>query len=123
MRNVAGHAIKLRGEGNRNLRVQACDVDTTGAGGIYLNGEDCLITGNTIAHTGLMYPAAIGIFFAGQRDEVSHNDIHDTSYSGIDAGAGVGHRIEYNRFARVMCVLNDGAAIYAFANQGDDHSR
>ena len=118
IRNVAGHGIKLRGEENRNLRVQACEIDTTGAGGIYLSGEDCAITHNTIAHTGLMYPAAIGIFFAGKRDEVSHNDIHDTSYSGIDSGGGVGHRIEHNHFARVMCVLNDGAAIYAFANQG-----
>jgi hypothetical protein len=116
--NVAGHGIKLRGKGNCNLRVQACHIDTTGAGGIYLSGEDCRVTHNSVSHTGLMYPAAIGIFFDGQRNEVSHNDIHDTSYSGIDSGGGAGHRIEHNRFERVMCVLNDGAAIYAFANRG-----
>ncbi|HEY3343149.1 MAG TPA: right-handed parallel beta-helix repeat-containing protein, partial [Anaerolineae bacterium] len=118
IKHVAGHGIKLRGDGNRNLCVQACEISTIGAGGIYLSGEDCVIAHNTIAHTGLSYPAAIGIFFAGKRNVVSHNDIHDTSYSGIDAGGGVGHRIEYNRFERVMRVLNDGAAIYVFANQG-----
>jgi hypothetical protein len=113
IRNVAGHAIKIRGKGSHHVHVEGCELQTVGAGGIYLTAEDAIITENLISFNGMLYPAAIGIFFGGNRVVVSHNDIHDTSYSGVDVGGGVGHRVEYNDFARVMRVLNDGAAIYA----------
>jgi hypothetical protein len=97
--------------------VEGCEFSHIGAGGVYLNGADSAIRNNTVAHTGIMYPAAISVYFNGQRDHVTHNDIHDTSYSGI-AAAGLGHRIETNRISRVMNTLNDGAAVYTTSCQG-----
>jgi hypothetical protein len=111
IRNVGGHGIKLRGKDNHHVVIEHCEIAMTGAGGIYLTADDSAIRENLIAFDGMIYPAAIGVFFSGNRNVVSHNDVHDTSYTGID-GRGIGHRIEYNDFARVMRVLNDGAAIY-----------
>jgi parallel beta-helix repeat protein len=112
---VAGHGIKLRARTNRNVLVRDNEIQHTGAGGIYLTGSENRVTENLVAHVGWMYPAAIGIYGGGDRNVIDHNDIYDTSYSGINGGGGVGNRIEHNDFARVMTVLNDGAAIYTFA--------
>ena len=113
IRNVAGHGIKLRNQYNRNVTSRGATVEHTGAGGIYVTGNESLISQNLVAHVGLMYPAAMGIFGGGDRNVISHNDVHDTSYTGINGGGGTGNRIEYNDIARVMQVLNDGAAIYS----------
>ena len=112
IRNVAGHGIKLRHKRNRRIRIEGCEIECTGAGGIYMTSDEGVITENLVAHVGLMYPGAIGIFAGGDKGLISHNDIHDTSYSGINGGGGTGNRIEYNDISRVMQVLNDGAAIY-----------
>jgi parallel beta-helix repeat protein len=115
IRNVAGHGIKLRARTNRNVVVRNNEIEHTGAGGIYLTGSENRVTENLVRHVGWMYPAAIGIYGGGDRNVIDHNDIYDTSYSGINGGGGTGNRIEYNDFARVMTVLNDGAAIYTFS--------
>lgn len=112
IQNVAGHGIKLRNPHNRSVTIEDCEVDGTGAGGIYLTGQESLITENLITHVGSMYPGAIGIFGGGDHNVISHNDVYSTSYTGINGGGGTGNRIEYNDIARVMQVLNDGAAIY-----------
>lgn len=113
--NVAGHGIKLRARTNRGVLVQNNEIVRTGAGGIYLTGSENRITENLVQHVGWMYPAAIGVYGGGDRNVIGHNDIYDTSYSGVNGGGGSGNRIEYNDFARVMSVLNDGAAIYTFS--------
>lgn len=115
IRNVAGHAIKLRARTNRNVLVRNNEIERTGAGGIYITGSENRVTENRVTHVGWMYPAAIGIYGGGDRNVIDHNDIYDTSYTGINGGGGTGNRIEYNDFARVMSVLNDGAAIYTFS--------
>jgi hypothetical protein len=52
--------------------------------------------------------------FTGDRIEVSHNEMRDTSYSAVAGHFGRGARVEYNSFSDVMQVLRDGAAIYVF---------
>ncbi|MCL5996756.1 MAG: right-handed parallel beta-helix repeat-containing protein [Chloroflexi bacterium] len=118
VRNVAGHAIKLGDASSTGIRIEGCATHTTGAGGIYLNAQDSAITQNLVQHVGCMYPAAMGVNFGGTRLEISHNEIQDTTYTGIGGGGGVGHRIEYNDISRVMQVLNDGAAIYVTFTKG-----
>ena len=113
VRNVAGHGIKLRSANNRSVAIVNNEIDSAGAGGIYITGTRNEISNNRVAHVGLMYPAAIGIFGGGDRNSISHNDIHDTSYTGINGGGGTGNVIEYNCIARVMQTLNDGGAIYS----------
>jgi len=118
IRNVGGHGIRLMNRHtNDNVAVEGCEVEYTGAGGIYLSGNHNLITENLVTHVGLIYPAAIGIFSGGDGYVISHNDVYDTSYTAINGGGGNGSRIEYNDMARAMQVLEDGAAIYViFAN-------
>jgi hypothetical protein len=115
IRNVAGHGIKLRNRHNHNVLVRNNEIQHTGAGGIYITGSENRVTENLVAHVGWMYPAAIGIYGGGDRNVIDHNDIYDTSYTGVNGGGGTGNRIEHNDFARVMSILNDGAAIYSFA--------
>jgi hypothetical protein len=110
--NVAGTGIAARQKGNRDNRVAGCEVEYTGAGGIYMSCDKGVITQNLVAHVGLVYPAAIGIFSGGDGYVISHNDVTDTSYTAINGGGGKGSRIEYNDMARAMQILNDGAAIY-----------
>ena len=129
MENVAGHGIKIRDKimermdpavtkarhsANSGIRIEGCETAWTGAGGIYLTAQDSVMTENLIQHVGVMYPAAIGLRFTGDRIEVSHNEIRDTSYSGFAGHFGKGARVEYNEFSEVMRVLYDGAAIYVF---------
>ena len=132
--NVAGHGIKVtdrvKGRGlsedmdksrpspNRGIRIVGCETEMTGAGGIKLVAQDSAISDNLVHHVGVMYPAAIGIWFTGDRMLVDHNEISDASYSGIAGHFGEGARVEYNDISRVMQVLNDGAAIYVFYVKG-----
>lgn len=138
IQNVAGHGIKLSGDGVARIRIEGCTTDTTGAGGIWLWGSDSIITQNTLRDIGMMYTSAIAIRFGGERVEVSHNDIRATSYSGIACGhievnpnpvidAAYGgasgtyskrHRIEYNNISCVLQTLHDGAAIYTIFSTG-----
>jgi hypothetical protein len=130
IRNVAGHGIKItdrveherlspdmdksRPSPNRGIRITGCEIDTTGAGGIKLVAQDSTIEENLVRHVGGMYPAAIGVWFTGDRLKVRHNEISDTSYSGMAGHFGRGIQVEHNEFRRVMQVLDDGAAIYVF---------
>ena len=129
IRNVAGNGIKLRDRvhnrsevgarrvrpsENRGIRIERCEVCGIGAGGIYLTAQDSAITDNLVDHVGELYPAAIGVRFTGDRIEVSHNEMRNTSYSAVAGHFGKGARVEHNTFSDVMQVLRDGAAIYVF---------
>jgi hypothetical protein len=79
-----------------------------------MTAQDASMTDNLVEAVGGMYPAAVGIRFTGDRIEVSHNEVRDTSYIAVAGHFGKGARVEYNLFSDVMQVLRDGAAIYVF---------
>ena len=108
--NVSGYAIKAS---ESNLRVEKCHIHHTGAGGIKFDGQGALITDNHIHDVGLLYPSGIGIWATGKATTLSHNEIHDTTYTAIDCG-GRDHLIEYNLIYRPMLELCDGGAIYTY---------
>jgi len=112
---VAGHGILARTP-DFGTRVQDCEINDCGAGGIYVGGTNCVIYNNHVHGIGRIYPSAIGIYRGGRRDRVAHNEIHDCSYSAINYG-GEGNVIENNLIYDCMNVLHDGAAIYLFAGR------
>ena len=79
-----------------------------------MSAQDAMMTENVVAHVGVIDPSAVGIRFAGDRNEVSHNEVIDTPYCGLAGHWGKGVRVEYNRISDVMQVFEDGAAIYVF---------
>jgi hypothetical protein len=113
--NVAGQAIKLHK--NTRALVATCAIHTTGAGGVMCSGGQAnRITGCHIHHIGVQFPSGIGIYASGTELHIDHNNVHDTSYSGLNCGSVRGI-IEHNQIARVMQVLRDGAAIYFFGGK------
>jgi hypothetical protein len=108
---VAGHAIN--GDDLRNVRVENCDIADCGAGGVYVGGTKMVIRKNLIGKVGRSYPSAIGIYRSGSQSLVSHNEVHDCTYSAIDY-SGRSNVIEGNLIYDCMKVLHDGAAIYMF---------
>lgn len=113
IKQVAGHAINARGACTAT-RVEDCEIAECGAGGIYVGGTRAVITNNHVRGVGRFYPSAIGIFRGGRNNIVSHNEVHDCSYSAINYG-GTENIIEDNLIYDCMKVLHDGAAIYMFA--------
>lgn len=112
--------------------------------------RDATIANNVIVGTGLEFSDAAGIF-AGYttRTTIAHNDIRDTSWSGIAIGwgwglvdpgsflglpgavsgqwgryatptASRGNRITRNRITRFLQVVWDGGAVYTVGRQGVD---
>ena len=113
IRGVAGHAIK-GARSIMNARVENCQISDCGAGGVYVGGSKAVIRNNHIWKIGRCYPSAIGIYQGGRECLVSHNEVHDCSYSAINYG-GNANIIESNLLYDCMKVLHDGAAIYMFA--------
>lgn len=132
IQNTAGHGIKIEGI-NKFVDIENCEVGNTGAGGIVfynnmyevannnilvvahydsdkINKEvSCNITNNYVHNDGLISPSAIAI--GSHYCDVSHNEVTNTTYTGISCGGG-NVRIEGNIISKAMQVLNDGAAIY-----------
>ena len=113
IKGVAGHAIK-GARSIKNARVENCQVTDCGAGGVYVGGSKAVIRNNHIWKIGRGYPSAIGIYQGGRECLVSHNEVHDCSYSAINYG-GNANIIESNLLYDCMKVLHDGGAIYMFA--------
>ena len=113
VRNVSGHGVRLRECGD--VTVRGSRFDWTGAGGAYvINSTGTTLAENHVRRVGAMHPAGIGLRACGKESRnarIVHNDVADTSYSGITAN-GDGHAIEKNRIGRVMRTLRDGGAIY-----------
>lgn len=110
---VAGHGINGRTQRNQGIKVENCEVGECGAGGIYLGGRRTIIYNSHVYGVGRMFPSAVGIFRGGEQCLVSHNEVHDCSYSAINYG-GNGNILEANLIYDCMKVLHDGAAIYLF---------
>ena len=111
--NVGGQGIKASGEG---LRIEDCHVHHAGACGIRCSGTQAVVTDNHIHDVGLTYPSAIALQGGGRDCLISHNEIHDCTYTAINCG-GERNRIEHNLIYRAMLELHDGGGIYCFAGK------
>ena len=116
IRAVAGHAINGR-TGIRQAMIQDNQILYTGAGGIYVGGNQTRIVRNRVEHIGTYFPSAIGIYRGGQQNLVAFNLVAYTSYSAINYG-GVQNLVVSNLLHHCMQFLHDGAAIYMFAARG-----
>ena len=97
---TGGYGVWLR-EGVRDSAVVDCQLHDLGAGGVKIgqppvgkatgkNGNVTganTVTGNRIQFTGQQYPGAVALWVGASFDnELSHNTISDTTYSGISVG-------------------------------------
>lgn len=97
VQHTGGWAIWLRDQ-VRNARVADSTFTDLGAGGVKIglakqSADDAQATGsnevvgNTISHTGQVFPSAVGIFVGQSWDNrILRNTIHDTTYTGISVG-------------------------------------
>lgn len=102
------------------LRIERCEVASTGACGIKATDGDCTIADNYVHHVGLTYPSAIALWGGGEGGPgslITHNEIHDVPYTGIACG-GDNHVIEANLIYRCMQVMHDGGGIYITFGKG-----
>jgi hypothetical protein len=111
--NVGGQGIKASGNG---LSIERCHVHHAGACGIRCRGTEAVVTDNHIHDVGLTYPSAIALQGGGKDCQISHNEIHDCTYTAINCG-GERNRIEHNLIYRAMQELHDGGGIYCFAGK------
>jgi hypothetical protein len=110
VQNVAGHAVRI--DNNRgSIRVENCALSHCGACGIHSYQSSIIVSNNLISGIGIMFSSAVGIADSGNDSILSHNEIHDTPYSGVSFG-GANNIIENNLIYDCMRVLCDGAGIY-----------
>ncbi len=134
--HVGGYALWLR-RGCTGCRVQRCRIRDIGTGGIRIgetsmariDAEESkanLIDNNHIFDTGHVYAGGVGIWVSqSSGNRLSHNDIHDTTYSGMSLGWSWSdgdnrchsNLVERNHVHHVMNRhLNDGGAIYTLGD-------
>lgn len=111
--NVGGQGIKASGDG---LHIERCHVHHTGACGIRCRGTEAVVSDNHVHDVGLTYPSAIALQGGGRDCRISHNEIHDCTYTAINCG-GERNRIEHNLIYHAMKELHDGGGIYCFAGK------
>lgn len=132
-----GYAISL-GRGCKHGRVSSNVIFDMGAGGIKVGEKvkradevdqnfDHVISDNEIHNVGLVYPPAVGIWVAQSgHNTISHNDIHDLSYTAISVGWTWGYApnpcnhntIEFNHLYNIgKGMLSDMGAIYTLGLQ------
>jgi len=99
----------------KRLRVRRCRLNNCGGAGIYVWGDDCEITNNTVRQIGLDCVGAVGIGVEGDRCRIDHNLIHSVPYVGIAAGGSDG-RITHNLLRDFMLRGDDGGAIYVYGD-------
>ena len=114
--NVGGQGILAQGQSACEIR--DCQIHNTGGCAIRASGGATVIARNHLHHVGLIYPSAVALAasqearFAEEKGfHICRNEIHDTSYCGMDC-RGAGHLIEENLIYRAMREVSDGGAIY-----------
>ena len=129
------------GRGCRNNEVRECEITDVGGGGIKIGdsktqmwkdkrsiSSDIVVADNHIHNIGLVYPGAVGVWIGQSSDnQVVHNHIHDTYYSGISVGWTWGYglsnahhnTIAFNKIHNIgrEAMLNDMGAIYTLGVQ------
>ncbi len=118
IKNVAGNALCLTGNGNLAI---GSEITHTGKGGIILTGGDAdtLRSGNSRAENNLIhdwseiyrtYQPAVTL--RGVGNVCAHNEIYHSPHEAITY-AGNNHIIEYNLIHDVCLLSDDAGAIYA----------
>jgi len=125
---VGRYGIWFREDCHEN-RIENNVVHDLGAGGIKVGESSSnefsknpgynMITNNHVFDGGKIYHCSVGILLGkAQRNTISHNEVHDFNYTGINVGFhGSGpasyNTVEYNYIHHVMNgMFNDGAGIY-----------
>ena len=124
--NVGGHGIKLRDRfrekpgynpdrnrpsTNQRIRIEGCEIDTVGIGGIFAAVQDSVFSQNLIRNIGTVFSNGNGILINGNRNTIAHNELSNLPYCGINARWGIGSRIEHNIIRNCMQQQQDGGGI------------
>lgn len=116
-----------------NCLFQNNEITDTSAGGIYLNLNSAISSGNTIQNNritfgGRMYANGVGIKVGSMPNaKVLHNEISDYKHCGISFGnsdvkmnmTDAKIEIAYNKIHDVMQLLDDSAGIYSVGDKPD----
>jgi hypothetical protein len=118
-RNLGSWAVRVAG--GETTTVAGCHIESTGDGGVFLDGgdrptltpgghvvEDCRIHG--IGRINRMYQPAVQLVGVGHT--CRHNHLHDMPHMAVQF-AGNDHVIECNDIERVCTESNDAGAIYS----------
>jgi parallel beta-helix repeat protein len=135
--HLGGYAVEL-GRGCKHCRIAGNEMRDLGAGGIRVGGGDAddaffyscerhQITDNHIHDIGLVSAPAVGIFILlSSQNEIAHNEIDHTFYTGISLGWSWGYRktycekniVEFNHIHDIgQGMLSDMGGIYTLGLQ------
>jgi parallel beta-helix repeat protein len=135
--HLGQYAVEVH-HGSRNVRILGNVMTDLGAGGVKIGDpalpktDADLTSGNTVSDNrivdiGKIYPAAVGVWIGQSSDnEVSHNEIGNTYYTGISVGwtwgygktAARDNRLEFNHIHDIgRGMLSDMGCIYTLGVQ------
>ncbi len=135
--HLGQYAVEVH-RGSRNVRILGNVMTDLGAGGVKIGDPTLPKTGadltsgnrvsdNRILDIGKVYPAAVGVWVGqSSENEISHNEIGNTYYTGISVGwtwgygatAARGNRLEFNHIHDIgRGLLSDMGCIYTLGVQ------
>jgi len=111
---VSAWAVSI-GKCSNNISLIDCIFHDTGAGAVNFftnyEGENIRIERCQLYNIGKIYPGAVGIYGGGQKNFISHCEIHDAPYCAINE-IGSYSVIEKNLIWNIKQQMQDGGAIY-----------
>lgn len=112
--DVSAWAVSI-GRCSSNISLIDCIFHDTGAGAVNFftnhDGENIRIERCQLFDLGKIYPGAVGIYGGGQKNLISHCEIHDAPYCAINE-IGSYSVIEHNLIWNIKQQMQDGGAIY-----------
>lgn len=131
--NVGTYAVRF-GDHCQYNTIAGNEIKDIGAGGILIgtmDGKNYSTKRNTIYNNhihdcGSVFNGGVGIWIGHSAENtISHNEIHDITYSGMSVGWSwgfednpcYGNIIEFNKVYRVVKNANDGGGIYTLGKQ------